>query len=284
LTARALPEALRGATTRFAPSTTGYLHLGHAAHAQYVWGAARALDGRVLLRIEDHDQSRHRPEYEQAILDDLAWLGFEADETVPPQRERHARYVELARQLHDAELLYACDCSRKQIVERTGEQQGELRYDGHCRDRALPLEGEVTWRVRLPDDSVTFEDAWLGTLTQCPAYQCGDLAVRDRHGQWTYQFAVVADDWDQGVDLVVRGEDLIDSTARQILLARMLGRETPPAFAHHPVMVDEATGKKLSKRDRAHSLAEMRTEGMSAEEVLQRAAADTRVLKISSPE
>ena len=276
-----LPAALQQipgpVVTRFAPSTTGFLHLGHAAHALAVWGIARALGGRVLLRIEDHDQSRHREEYERAILEDMDWLGFSASPDTEPgvlnQRSRKSRYLELAEELAGRGLAYGCDCSRRKVVARTGPQPGELRYDNHCRERGLPLSEGVCWRMRLPSETVACEDAGRGGFTQHPQSQCGDPAIRDREGNWTYQFAVVADDWDQGVNLVVRGEDLIDSTGRQILMARMLGRAQTPAFFHHSLLVDPATRKKLSKRERSESIVSRREAGASAESILAEAAA-----------
>jgi len=263
-------------TTRFAPSTTGYLHLGHALHAIYVWGVARAVGARVFLRIEDHDRSRHRPEFETAILDDLYWLGFEPDpwegHRMLVQRDRTARYAALASDLRARELAYGCDCSRSTILARTGAGGGELRYDGHCRHRGLPLGEGLTWRMVLPDEEITFDDLHLGPQRQRPASQCGDPAIRDRRNNWTYQFAVVADDWDQGVDLVIRGEDLLDSTGRQLLMAQALGRTTPPAWLHHPLLPDTNTGLKLSKRDQSDAIMRRRLAGEPAATVMGEAA------------
>src|SRR5687767_6347533 len=184
--------------TRFAPAPTGYLHLGHVANAIRVWGEARAHDGRVLLRIEDHDRERCRPEYEAALLEDLDWLGFVPD--VYPtaafragpcqsrQSDRLAIYQSVAEQLAALGLVYACRCTRKDLSE-----SAKRAYPGTCRDRDLPFDGNVGWRVRLPADSVTFEDRWCGVQTQTPAAQCGDLLIRDRLGNWTYQFVATVD-------------------------------------------------------------------------------------------
>jgi glutamyl-Q tRNA(Asp) synthetase len=202
--------------TRFAPAPTGWLHFGHVVNALYVWNTARALGCRVMLRIEDHDRERCRPEYERGILDDLDWLGFVPD--VHPtatfrsgrsdgrQSDRDAVYREAVAQLRAQQLLYACDCSRRALVAAPA---GELRYPGTCRERGLPLTDGLGWRVRLPDTVETFDDALLGTQVQTPAGQCGDLLIRDRRGNWTYQFAVTVDDWRQDVDLVIRGVDLL---------------------------------------------------------------------------
>lgn len=268
-----VPSELPGTwVTRFAPSPTGYLHLGHVAHAIEVWRLAGELGAKVILRIEDHDRGRCRAEYEAAILEDLAWLGFRWDGPIQRQSEREDRYRAHLTRLRDAGLVYACDCSRRQILARTGaSDSGELRYDNHCRERALPLRDGVGWRVCLPDERVAFTDIRLGPQIHYPLEQCGDVLIRDRDSNWTYQFCVVVDDWEQGVNLVVRGEDLLASTGRQILLAELLGRSDMPRFHHHGLLMDEGTGQKLSKRDAAHAIREDRLNGMDASEILKRA-------------
>jgi glutamyl-tRNA synthetase/glutamyl-Q tRNA(Asp) synthetase len=253
--------------TRFAPSPTGYLHLGHVAHAIYVWGIARALGGLVLLRIEDHDRIRCRPEYEQALLDDLDWLGFRPDRGLDPllrQSDTPEVYERARTVLHRAGHVYVCACSRKEI--------GGDRYDGHCRTRALEEAPGRGTRVRLDGSRERFDDPLLGPHEQVPAEQCGDVLVRDRDGHWTYQFAVAVDDFRQGVTLVIRGADLVASTGRQIALARMLGRTVPPVFLHHPLIRD-ARGDKLSKSAGDTGVRELRAQGVSPAEVIGRAAA-----------
>ena len=268
--------------TRFAPAPTGYLHLGHVVNAIHVWGIARALGARVLLRIEDHDRQRCRPEYETALLDDLDWLGFVPD--VYPtaafragacdgrQSDRDGHYRRAVDQLRAQGLVYACACTRREIEAAGGEVSGdELRYPGTCRDRGLPLDDAHGWRVRLPDEPVTFDDARHGVTTQTPAAQCGDLLLRDRLGNWTYQFAVTVDDLMHGVDLVVRGDDLFASTGRQILLARLLGRRVPPVFLHHALVMKSPT-QKLSKSDGDTGVRDLRAAGWSAAHVIGHAA------------
>ena len=252
--------------TRFAPSPTGLLHLGHVVNAIYVWGMARAAGGEVLLRVEDHDRQRSRPEYEAALLDDLDWLGFAAD--VYPaecfrdgrcdgrQSDREAVYRAALAPLVDRELVFACDCTRKQAA-------GSV-YSGRCRTRALPLGDDVGWRVRLDD------------------VDGGDVLIRDRLANWTYQWCVVVDDTVQRITHVIRGEDLRDSTRRQIALARLLGRPAPPIFFHHPLIMKSAT-QKLSKSDRDTGLAELRGAGWSPERVIGHAAAAVRLQTQPAP-
>jgi len=215
--------------TRFAPAPTGFLHIGHVVNAIFVWGMARACGGQVLLRVEDHDRQRCRPEYEAALLDDLDWLGFQPD--IHPteafrtgrcdgrQSDREAAYRAALAPLIARGLIYGCDCTRKQT-------EG-VAYAGVCRDRGLPLEDGVGWRVRVNRGVETFDDLLMGAQAQEPATQVGDVLIRDRLGNWTYQWAAATDDTLQGITHIIRGLDLLDSTGRQIQLARLLGRASP---------------------------------------------------------
>lgn len=282
-------------TTRFAPSPTGVLHLGHVAHALWTWGAASALGGRVIVRMEDHDRGRSRPEYEQQILEDLAWLGFVPDGVsrqslaggASPWRQSDcdAVYAAAVAGLARAGLVYGCDCTRSTIARQLGDgaaEGEELRYPGTCRDRGLVPGPGIGLRVRLPAGTESFQDLWRGHQRQSPADQCGDLLIRDKAGNWTYQFCVTVDDLRHGVTLVIRGEDLLTSTGRQIVLGRLLGREDPPRFLHHPILRNEA-GIKLSKKDRAAGLAEMREGGMTPAEVIGLAAWRTGLVSSHRP-
>lgn len=256
--------------TRFAPAPTGFLHLGHVVNALHVWEIARQHHGRVLLRIEDHDRQRSRAQFEAAILEDLHWLGFKADAPLVRQSARDAIYRAAVRRLAEQGLVYGCSCSRADIEAATGGSSSELRYLGTCRDTGIPLTDDVGWRLRLAPGVEHFEDGWRGVQAQDPSEQCGDLLLRDRLGNWTYQFAVTVDDLDQGVTDVIRGTDLLESTGRQIRLARLLGRTVPPRFWHHPLVMKSAT-EKLSKSDGDTGIRDLRAAGWSAEEVLVRA-------------
>jgi glutamyl/glutaminyl-tRNA synthetase len=260
--------------TRFAPAPTGYLHLGHVASALYVWGAARASGARVLLRIEDHDRQRCRPEYEVALLEDLAWLGFEPDPQLgPPLRQSAApeRYEMAVEELRArGHRVYACDCSRKDLAGAVGDDPDrETPYRGRCRDRDLEPGPGRGLRVELAPGAEGFIDLALGAQLQDPLVQCGDLLLRDRLGNWTYQFSVVVDDLRQGVDLVVRGVDLLESTGRQLRLAGMLGRSEPPRFLHHP-LIRKPGGEKLSKANRDTGIRELRAAGATPPELFGR--------------
>ncbi|HEY0876406.1 MAG TPA: glutamate--tRNA ligase family protein [Vicinamibacterales bacterium] len=258
--------------TRFAPAPTGHLHIGHVVNALYVWETARREGARVLLRIEDHDRQRSRQEFEVSILEDLAWLGFVADGPPIRQSERGEIYESALAGLRVQGLVYACECSRQGITASaaqlsTAANSSERRYPGTCASKNLPDAPGRALRVRLPRSEERFDDLLLGPQVQVPSEQCGDLVVRDRHGNWTYQFAVTVDDLDQGVNLVIRGVDLLASTGRQIQLARMLGRREPARFMHHPLVMKSAT-QKLSKSDRDTGIREMRQAGMTPAAVI----------------
>lgn len=238
-------------------------------NASCTWGIARALGGRVLLRIEDHDRLRSRVEYERAILEDLAWLGFEPDLGPVRQSDDPAAYEEALARLSARHAVYACGCSRREISDGA-EPSAEIRYTGRCRTRGLARAPGRGVRVAIAPGVERFDDARLGTQEQDPAAQCGDLLLRDRDGFWTYQFAVTVDDCRQGIDLVIRGEDLLASTGRQIRLARMLGRKRPPVYLHHPLIFG-TPGRKLSKSSGDTGVRELRAAGLDPEAVLARA-------------
>jgi glutamyl/glutaminyl-tRNA synthetase len=271
-----------GFTTRFAPAPTGALHLGHVVNALWVWGLARRYGGRVLLRIEDHDRGRCRPAYEQGILDDLDWLGlvpdgltttdFRAGPVAQRQSDNTVRYATRLAELEMRGLVYSCTCSRAEIARAADATAGgELVYPGTCRGQGAGSRSQGLRVIMSGDAPERFDDLRLGPQSHDPMTQCGDLLVRDRHGHWTYQFAVTVDDWEQRIDLVIRGEDLLPSTGRQLRLARLLGRTTPPAFLHHPLL-RHPDGRKLSKSSHDTGLAELRAAGWTPAQVFGLAA------------
>jgi glutamyl/glutaminyl-tRNA synthetase len=217
---------------------------------------ARARGGEVLLRVEDHDRQRCRPEFEASLLDDLDWLGFRPDifpthafragRCQGRQSDREDAYREALAPLAARGLVFACYCPRRQL-------DGPI-YNGRCRDRGLALVDGLGWRVRM--------DARFG----------GDVLIRDRLSNWTYQWAVTVDDTLQQVTLVIRGEDLRDSTARQVALAALLGRHEPPEFFHHQLVMKSAT-QKLSKSDGDASIGDLYARGWKPEAVIGHAAA-----------
>lgn len=281
-------------STRFAPAPTGRLHLGHLANAIFVWGLARARGARVLLRIEDHDRQRCRPEHEAALLDDLDRLGIAADEPTTadlragpsPYRQSdngsvHAAAVDSLAGVTD---VYACDCARSTFAawrEAHGRSWMGAGCPGGCRERALEPRADIGLRVALGDGEEPWEDELLGHRS-APVAADGDLLVRDRNGNWTYALCVVVDDLRHGVDLVVRGEDLVASTAVQIRLGRLLGRAAPPAFAHHP-LVRRPDGSKLSKADGATAIGELLDGGASREALFGEAAFRVAILAEPRP-
>ncbi|MGH2476428.1 MAG: glutamate--tRNA ligase family protein [Candidatus Limnocylindrales bacterium] len=267
-----------GALTRFAPAPTGYLHLGHVANAIFVWSIARATAGRVLLRIEDHDRQRCRPAYDAALLEDLAWLGFAPDLGPVRQSDDGAPYAAAVEALRAKGLVYGCDCSRSTFTawaRSAGQPWRGPGCPGDCRGRELA--GPVL-RVALDGGAEPWLDGSVGPCSGDVAL-AGDLAIRDRHGNWTYGLCVVVDDLRQDIGLVVRGRDLLEATPAQIRLGRLLGRTTPPVFYHHPLIL-RRDGSKLSKSSGETGVRELRAAGWSPEAVV---AAAERAVGLSPP-
>lgn len=267
--------------TRFAPAPTGFLHMGHVLSAIYVWGIAEILEADVLLRIEDHDKNRSKTEYESAILQDLIWLGFpqkvsiedfSKSEKFSRQSGRDEFYLDKLDYLKGKYHVYSCVCSRKDIEERTGKKDGEIPYDGFCRNknRKSPENAE-NLRLEFLREEICFDDERFGKIEQRPYQQCGDLLLRDNKGNWTYHYASAVDDFLQGINLIIRGEDLLDSTARQIQLFRMMGRSDVPVYFHHPLLY-EKNGEKLSKQTFSKSIDSMRKKGSDPGWILGEAA------------
>jgi glutamyl-Q tRNA(Asp) synthetase len=242
---------------RFAPSPTGPLHFGSLVGALASYLDARASRGAWLVRIEDIDDPRTVPGAAEQILATLACFGMHADEPPLWQSARTARYALAFDALERAGLVYPCGCTRKEIADslrHARERNTTLAYPGTCRGGLFGKPARA-WRLRVPDGDaarVTFDDRWQGPQTQDLATEVGDFVLKRADGQWAYQLAVVVDDAEAGITHVVRGADLLDSTARQIYLQRCL-RVPTPAYLHVPVVVD-ANGEKLSKQTGAVAL------------------------------
>lgn len=234
--------------SRFAPSTTGEAHPGTLLSALLVWLDARSRGGRVLLRLEDLDHTRVKPAWADQLVDALAWLGLDWDDT-NVQSGRTAAHEAALDHLAAAGRLYPCTCSR---ADRTGGRRapdGGWAYANTCRGKPLPAAGwraaSGNVRVQLPDDRIELVDEGGLDLSQTPAVEMGDPVVRRRDGVIAYQLAVVVDDADSGITDVVRGRDIAPSTATQIMLQRLLGLATP-RYRHHFLLLEQS-GDKLAK-------------------------------------
>jgi glutamyl-Q tRNA(Asp) synthetase len=227
---------------RFAPSPTGHLHFGSLVAAVGSWLCARHAAGQWLLRVEDIDPPREMPGSAESILAALPAFGLEANEPPLFQSRRMAAYDTAFEQLKARNLVFPCWCSRNDLA-------GGLHLDGQC--LAAPIEGRVpAWRLRVPDIDIAFVDALQGPQSQNLRLTAGDFVIRRVEGYYAYQLACVVDDAFQGITEVVRGNDLLDSTPRQIFLQQCLGLPTP-GYLHLPLALD-GQGRKLSKSERAH--------------------------------
>ena len=275
--------------TRFAPSPTGYLHLGHAGSAANAWRRARAVGGRFLLRLEDIDPGRCRPEYAAAILEDIRWLGLDWDEPVRVQSAHLRDYQAVLDGLSERGLLYPCFCTRAAILREAGDSvaaphapDGSPIYPGTCRglsvaEREDRIAAGARFSLRLDMGAAL---RLVGTLSYheeregrvvCHPARFGDVVLARKDAPASYHLCVTHDDALQGVTLVTRGEDLRPATDVHRVLQAVMGWPAP-AYAHHPLVLD-AGGRRLAKRDRAATLREMRAAGIAAAEVLARAEA-----------
>ena len=257
--------------TRFAPSPTGYLHVGGARTALFSWLYAKRFGGQFVLRVEDTDLERSTEAAKQAILQGLQWLGLEFDEGPYYQTQRFDRYREVAKQLLDAGLAYHCYCSQERVdaVREAARRQGlKPRYDGHCRERhgAPPADATPVLRFKNPlAGEVAFVDLVFGRIVVAND-ELDDLVLLRRNGAPMYNFAVVVDDLDMRITHVIRGEDHINNTPRQINILRALDAEIP-VYAHVP-LIRGNDGKKLSKRHGAVSVTQYRDQGFLPEAML----------------
>ncbi|MCY1062244.1 tRNA glutamyl-Q(34) synthetase GluQRS [Nannocystis sp. SCPEA4] len=277
---------MSGVRGRYAPSPTGPLHLGNARTALLAWLDVRARGGVFVMRIEDVDFTRARPEYEAQLLLDLRWLGLDWDEgpdvggAFGPYRqsERGDRYAAALARLD----VYPCTCTRRELrALPVTSMTGEPVYPGTCRNGQTNPGRSSAIRWRVPPGSVGFVDRLCGEHHQDIARDVGDFVLRRGDGAWAYQLAVVVDDADMAITDVVRGADLLDSTPRQLHLLRALYPEFPaPRFAHVPLILG-AGGAKLSKRDGAPDLGALREAGASPARVV---AALARSVGLAPPE
>lgn len=269
---------------RLAPSPTGYVHLGNAWAFLLAWLAARARKGVLVLRLEDIDPQRSRPEFAAALLQDLRWLGLDWDQgpdvggPLGPyeQSRRASAYAQALARLEAAGLTYPCFCTRKELrllAAAPHVDDAGAPYPGTCRQlsamqrEALFRSGrKAAVRLRCPDASVAFEDALLGPQSFRLAECGGDFALRRSDGVVAYQLAVAVDDALMGVNQVVRGRDILPSTPRQIVLLRLLGHDAP-AYAHIPLLLD-GEGQRLAKRHQSLALRALREQGASARRIV----------------
>jgi glutamyl-Q tRNA(Asp) synthetase len=276
--------------TRFAPSPTGYLHLGHVRSALEGWRAARQAGGRFLLRLEDIDHTRCRAEYAAAIVEDLAWLGLDWDGPIRRQSEHFADYRAALARLEEARLLYPCFCTRRviqaEIARAGGAPQGEsgTPYPGICRhlsaaERAEKRALAADYALRLDVVAAmarTGPLAWSedGRRVEAQPSTLGDVVLARKEMPTSYHLAVTLDDALQGVTLVTRGADLSAATHIHRLLQALLGLPTP-RYRHHPLLTD-AAGRRLAKRDRALSIRAMREAGMTPAQIIAAAQSNGR--------
>ncbi|MGD8620064.1 MAG: glutamate--tRNA ligase [Gammaproteobacteria bacterium] len=255
--------------TRFAPSPTGYLHVGGARTALFSWLHARKHGGRFVLRIEDTDLQRSTAESINAILEGMAWLGLEYDEGPFYQTHRFERYNKVIQELLDKGMAYRCNCSRERLEALREEQlqrKEKPRYDGHCRGLRVDPDEPHVIRFRNPQEgSIVIDDRIRGKIIFSNA-ELDDLIIRRTDGAPTYNLTVVVDDADMGVTDVIRGDDHVNNTPRQVNILKALGKE-PPRYAHVPMILGD-DGSRLSKRHGAVSVLEYRNQGILPEALL----------------
>ncbi|MBA3543326.1 MAG: tRNA glutamyl-Q(34) synthetase GluQRS [Chthoniobacterales bacterium] len=262
---------------RLAPSPTGYLHAGHALTFWDAQERARARHGVLLFRLEDLDRDRCRPEFEQAIVEDLDWFGLRWDEEPVRQSERRPHYLGAWKKVRDLGFIYPCSCSRRDVLSAAGAPHAEDEepiYPGTCRPASLTIPAArdpagANWRFRVPDkEALQFLDQVAGPQRAVAGVDFGDFVVWRKDDVPAYQLAVVVDDAAMQITELVRGADLLHSTFRQLLLYRALGFP-PPQFCHLPLVTD-SLGNRLAKRDDARSLRTLRAEGLTPEEIRHR--------------
>lgn len=255
--------------TRFAPSPTGFLHIGGARTALYSWLYAKKMQGTFILRIEDTDLERSTPESVQAILDGMSWLKLDYNEGPYYQTKRFDRYKEVIATMLEQGTAYRCYCSKERLDALRAEQMEKKlkpRYDGKCRHLTELTDAPYVVRFKNPEEGVVeFHDLVRGDLAFANT-ELDDLIIARTDGTPTYNFTVVVDDWDMQITHVIRGDDHINNTPRQINILRALNA-TPPHYAHVPMILG-SDGKRLSKRHGAEGVMQYREQGFLPEALL----------------
>jgi len=264
--------------TRLAPSPTGALHLGNARTFLVNWLMAKQQGWRILLRIEDLDGPRIKPESAQQLIDDLKWLGIDWDEGPVYQSVRVSNFKSAIDQLVDSGRAYPCICTRKEVelaASAPHAEDGATVYPGTCRGRFRSIAEATAFagrppaiRFMVPDETVEWTDLFAGPQSFQVGKQLGDFVIAKADGTPAYQLAVVIDDLDAGVTHVVRGDDLLDSTPRQILLYRALGKSNCIPWYYHLPLVVGSDGRRLAKRHGDTRISSYRESGISASQVL----------------
>jgi len=276
--------------TRLAPTPSGALHAGNAFSFLLAWLWARTHDGKVVLRVEDVDTTRARPDWIEAVFRDLEWLGLDWDEgpsgpsdaQIPfrqSSRQRQERYAKIWHDWTDSGILYPCLCTRADLrtdapqVERIGDDLPPgVPYSGRCRPRtATDASPSDAWRLRLPASPSRIDDLWMGSRNLSNLSDIGDPVLRRGDGCTAYHLAVCADDADQKITHVVRGRDLLGFAHLHAHLHRLLDNSCPPAFLHHALLGD-AQGLRMAKRIGSSSLSGMRQAGLDARLLVGRLA------------
>ena len=251
---------------RFAPSPSGRMHLGNLWSCLLAWLAARSASGGMVLRLEDLDPDRCRPEYCDQVMRDLEWLGLDWDGQPVYQSQRTERYKQAFQRLEQQGVIYPCFCTRAERLAASAPHRsdGTAIYDGRCARLSqwerveLSKTRRPAWRVRVPEQEIAFTDLLQGGFREDLARDCGDFILRRSDGVYAYQLAVVVDDADMGVTQVVRGSDLLSSTPRQMWLQDRLSLPHP-AYGHLPLLLAR-DGRRLAKRDRDRELGQLQRE------------------------
>ncbi|MFT6156915.1 MAG: glutamyl-tRNA synthetase [Neolewinella sp.] len=272
---------------RYAPSPSGPLHLGNIQTALVAWLQIRLRQGKVYLRIDDLDSLRIKPSAIKPIIEDLQWLGFDWDGDPYYQTDHLLDYQTAFDRLQKQDQVYPCGCSRAEIRRLASDPyapNGNILYPGTCRNQVFSIEAEsktLAWRFKVGKCEVAFEDLICGVVSQNLEHEVGDFILKRKDGLFAYQLATVVDDGLLGVTDVLRGEDLLDSTPRQIAIQQALGL-VGQRYWHAPLKLD-GEGEKLSKRNGSDSLLRLREQGLTSEHVIGKLSYDLGLIGENRP-